>query len=119
MRANRTENMAGPDCRLVAVIGWAGPIAMTRAPDGGVSPALSAPELLAAVPGLNGNGPKCARSGRGRNDVLAATNNLPRSPVLVPQCSSKALRSWMAKSQTRSYHSGTSGRSRLVAEARR
>jgi L-asparaginase len=37
----------------VAVFGLGGTIAMTRAPDGGVSPALSAPELLAAVPGLS------------------------------------------------------------------
>ena len=37
----------------VAVFGLGGTIAMTKAPDGGVSPALSAPELLAAVPGLS------------------------------------------------------------------
>ena len=37
----------------VAVFGLGGTIAMTQAPDGGVSPALSAPELLAAVPGLS------------------------------------------------------------------
>src|SRR5215469_6985924 len=38
----------------VAVFGLGGTIAMTQAPGGGVSPALSAPELLAAVPGLDG-----------------------------------------------------------------
>jgi L-asparaginase len=37
----------------VAVFGLGGTIAMTQAPGGGVSPALSAPELLAAVPGLD------------------------------------------------------------------
>jgi L-asparaginase len=42
---------AGP---YVAVFGLGGTIAMTQAPGGGVSPALSAPELLAAVPGLDG-----------------------------------------------------------------
>ena len=36
----------------VAVFGLGGTIAMTRTPGGGVSPALSAPSLLAAVPGL-------------------------------------------------------------------
>jgi L-asparaginase len=36
----------------VAVFGLGGTIAMTHAPNGGVSPALSAPDLLAAVPGL-------------------------------------------------------------------
>ena len=38
----------------VTVFGLGGTIAMTQAPGGGVSPALSAPELLAAVPGLDG-----------------------------------------------------------------
>src|SRR5215469_3588353 len=38
----------------VAVFGLGGTIAMTRAPDGGVSPALSAADLIAAVPGLSG-----------------------------------------------------------------
>ena len=38
----------------VAVFGLGGTIAMTRAPDGGVSPALSAADLVAAVPGLSG-----------------------------------------------------------------
>jgi len=38
----------------VAVFGLGGTIAMTQAPGGGVAPALSAPELLAAVPGLAG-----------------------------------------------------------------
>ena len=38
----------------VAVFGLGGTIAMTRAPDGGVSPALSAADLLLAVPGLSG-----------------------------------------------------------------
>ena len=37
----------------VAVFGLGGTIAMTQAPGGGVAPALSAPELLAAVPGLD------------------------------------------------------------------
>jgi L-asparaginase len=40
----------------VAVFGLGGTIAMTQAPGGGVSPALSAAELLAAVPGLDGVG---------------------------------------------------------------
>jgi L-asparaginase len=40
----------------VAVFGLGGTIAMTQAPGGGVSPALSAPELLADVPGLDGIG---------------------------------------------------------------
>ena len=40
----------------VVVFGLGGTIAMTQAPDGGVSPALSAPELLAAVPGLSDAG---------------------------------------------------------------
>ena len=40
----------------VAVFGLGGTIAMTQAPGGGVSPALSAPELLAAVPGLSDAG---------------------------------------------------------------
>jgi L-asparaginase len=39
-----------------AVFGLGGTIAMTEAPGGGVSPALSAAELLAAVPGLDGVG---------------------------------------------------------------
>jgi L-asparaginase len=38
----------------VAVFGLGGTIAMTQAPGGGVSPALSVPELVAAVPGLDG-----------------------------------------------------------------
>lgn len=37
----------------VVVFGLGGTIAMTHSADGGVSPALSAPELLAAVPGLS------------------------------------------------------------------
>ena len=37
----------------VAVFGLGGTIAMTQAPDGGVSPVLSASDLLTAVPGLN------------------------------------------------------------------
>jgi L-asparaginase len=40
----------------VAVFGLGGTIAMTQAPDGGVAPALSAPELLTAVPGLSDAG---------------------------------------------------------------
>jgi L-asparaginase len=43
---------SGKSC--VAVFGLGGTIAMTQAPGGGVAPALSAPELLAAVPGLDG-----------------------------------------------------------------
>ena len=38
----------------VTVFGLGGTIAMTHAPDGGVSPALSAADLLSAVPGLSG-----------------------------------------------------------------
>jgi L-asparaginase len=38
----------------VAIFGLGGTIAMTHAPDGGVSPALSAADLVAAVPGLSG-----------------------------------------------------------------
>src|SRR5215469_12902174 len=38
----------------LAVFGLGGTIAMTQAPDGGVSPALSAADLVAAVPGLSG-----------------------------------------------------------------
>src|SRR5215831_4516069 len=38
----------------LAVFGLGGTIAMTQAPDGGVPPALSAADLLAAVPGLSG-----------------------------------------------------------------
>jgi L-asparaginase len=37
----------------VAVLGLGGTIAVAQAPDGGVSPALSASDLLAAVPGLS------------------------------------------------------------------
>src|SRR5262250_2720631 len=40
----------------VAVFGLGGTIAMTQTPGGGVSPALSAAELLAAVPGLSDAG---------------------------------------------------------------
>ena len=40
----------------MAVFGLGGTIAMTQAPGGGVSPALSPPELLAAVPGLDSIG---------------------------------------------------------------
>jgi L-asparaginase len=40
----------------VAVFGLGGTIAMTQARGGGVSPALPAPELLAAVPGLSDTG---------------------------------------------------------------
>ena len=40
----------------VAVFGLGGTIAMTQGPGGGVSPALSAAELLAAVPGLSDAG---------------------------------------------------------------
>jgi L-asparaginase len=45
--------MSEPAKSCVAVFGLGGTIAMTRAPGGGVAPALSAPELLAAVPGLD------------------------------------------------------------------
>jgi len=38
----------------LAVFGLGGTIAMTQAPDCGVSPALSAADLLGAVPGLSG-----------------------------------------------------------------
>lgn len=37
----------------VAVLGLGGTIAMTRTPAGGVAPALSAAELVAAVPDLS------------------------------------------------------------------
>ena len=37
----------------VAVFGLGGTIAMTQASDGGVSPVLSASDLVAAVPGLS------------------------------------------------------------------
>lgn len=40
----------------VTVFGLGGTIAMTHAPGGGVSPALSAADLVAAVPGLDGAG---------------------------------------------------------------
>jgi len=46
--------MREPGRPWLAVFGLGGTIAMTRAPDGGVSPALSAADLLAAVPGLTG-----------------------------------------------------------------
>lgn len=42
---------SGSPC--VAVFGLGGTIAMTQAPDGGVSPALTASDLVAAVPGLS------------------------------------------------------------------
>jgi len=42
---------SGSPC--VAVFGLGGTIAMTRVPDGGVSPVLSASDLVAAVPGLS------------------------------------------------------------------
>jgi L-asparaginase len=49
-----TGSPAGESARSwVAVFGLGGTIAMTQAPGGGVAPALSAPELLAAVPGLD------------------------------------------------------------------
>jgi L-asparaginase len=44
--------MSRPVKPPVAVFALGGTIAMTQTPDGGVAPALSAPELLAAVPGL-------------------------------------------------------------------
>jgi len=46
--------MTEPVRPWLAVFGLGGTIAMTQAPDGGVSPALSAADLLAAVPGLGG-----------------------------------------------------------------
>jgi L-asparaginase len=46
--------MGEPARPRVAVFGLGGTIAMTRAPGGGVSPALSAADLLATVPGLSG-----------------------------------------------------------------
>ena len=45
--------MRASDRPSVAVFGLGGTIAMTQARDGGVSPALSASDLLAAVPGLS------------------------------------------------------------------
>jgi L-asparaginase len=42
---------SGSPC--VAVFGLGGTIAMTQAPEGGVSPVLTASDLVAAVPGLN------------------------------------------------------------------
>lgn len=43
-------------CRRVTVFGLGGTIAMTTTPTGGVAPALSAEQLIAAVPGLADTG---------------------------------------------------------------
>src|SRR5215469_14603679 len=55
-RHRRGSPMSAAVKSSVAVFGLGGTIAMTQAPGGGVSPALSAPELLAAVPGLSDAG---------------------------------------------------------------
>ncbi|HEY3034358.1 MAG TPA: asparaginase [Streptosporangiaceae bacterium] len=48
--------MGDPGKRRVAVFTLGGTIAMKESPGGGVAPALSASDLLAAVPGLDGEG---------------------------------------------------------------
>ena len=50
--AERESLMRASGSRSVAVFGLGGTIAMAQTADGGVSPALSASDLLAAVPGL-------------------------------------------------------------------
>ena len=67
----------------VAVFGLGGTIAMTQIPGGGVSPALSAPELLAAVPG-------------GEVTPVQLERIRPRTLVTLVQglSSSPALRTW-------------------------
>jgi hypothetical protein len=83
MRANQTEGMwLGSIPAWRPSLGGAGPIAMTRAPDGVVSPGLLAPELLAAVPGPNGIGAEL-RAVWARAERCAYSHEQPSSPTGV------------------------------------